>query len=76
MSNNFQPNETSYLLPSGNLNTRDTSSTIKLEEFRKELFLILKRALPVIFSYILQQALPTVGLFSLGHMVNFFIFNF
>jgi hypothetical protein len=68
--NNLQPNETTFLLPSGNIKVRDHNSRVELKELNKEVFLILKRALPVVLAYLLQQAIPLVSLSSLGHMVS------
>ncbi|KXN72942.1 mate-domain-containing protein, partial [Conidiobolus coronatus NRRL 28638] len=66
--NNLQPNETTFLLPSGNIKVREYNSRVELKELNKEVFLILKRALPVVLAYLLQQAIPLVSLSSLGHM--------
>jgi Na+-driven multidrug efflux pump len=68
---NLRANETTLLLPQSNrISNRDISPNFSLKEFNSEIFLILQRALPVVFAYILQQAIPLVSLFSLGHIVS------
>lgn len=70
-NNSLHANETTLLLPQSNrISNRDLSSNFSFKEFSNEIFLILQRALPVVFAYILQQAIPLVSLFSLGHIVS------
>jgi hypothetical protein len=72
-NSSLQANETALLLPQNiSVSNGDISSRFNLREFNKENLIIIKRTLPVVFAYVLQQTIPMVSLFSLGHMVIFF----